>query len=66
MGCVGVVVDGQTRPLTTGMQAIQDVVEDLVQRDAAFVASFGNTQRRSDVLLELFLRYTDGDSAHGG
>ncbi|MBI5930409.1 MAG: hypothetical protein HY862_13950 [Chloroflexi bacterium] len=48
------------------MQAIQDVVEDLVQRDAAFVASFGNTQRRSDVLLELFLRYTDGDSAHGG
>ncbi|MBE7514917.1 MAG: hypothetical protein HS103_19185 [Anaerolineales bacterium] len=36
--------------------ALQDVVENLVQRDAVFVASFGNAQTWSDVLLELFLR----------
>lgn len=61
-----IVVDGQTRPLTAGMQSIQDVIEDLVQRDAACIASFGNAQGGTDVLLELVLRYTDGDSAHAG
>jgi hypothetical protein len=38
------------------MQAVQEVVENLVQRDAAFVASFGNAQGWAEVLLELFLR----------
>src|SRR5690606_32977686 len=51
----GVVVDRQAFPLTVRMQSIQDVIEDLVQRDAAFVTSFGDAQSRSDVLLELFL-----------
>jgi hypothetical protein len=48
------------------MQSVQDVVEDFVQRDAAFIPSLGNAQRWTDVLLELFLRYTRWDSAHGG
>lgn len=63
---MGIVVDGQTRPLTSRVQSIQDVIEDLVQWDAAFIASFGNVQAGTDVLLELVLRYTDRDSAHAG
>jgi len=53
---LGDVVDGQAFPLTAGMQSVQDVVEDLVKRDAAFVASFSNAQVWTDVLFELFLR----------
>ncbi len=56
MGVVGVVVDGQAFPLTARMQSIQDVIEDFVQWDAAFVPSFGNANGWTDVLLELFLR----------
>jgi len=47
------------------MQAIEDVVEDFDQRNVAYVAPFGGTQQRSDVLIELFFSYTGGDSAHG-
>jgi hypothetical protein len=52
-------------PLTAGVQAIQDIVEDFVERDFALVASLSGTQIRSNILLKLFFGYTDGDSAHG-
>jgi len=47
------------------MEAIEDVVEDFDQRNLAYIASFGRPQQRSDMLVELFFGYTDGDSAHG-
>lgn len=47
------------------MQAIEDIVEDLDQRDFAYVSSLGSAQQRADVLIELFFGYTDRDSAHG-
>ena len=46
------------------MQAVQNIVEDFVEGDFAFVASLGSAQIRSNILLKLFFGYTDGDSAH--
>jgi hypothetical protein len=47
------------------MQSIEDVVEDFDQRDLAYIAPFGGTQPRSDMLIELVFGYTGRDSAHG-
>jgi hypothetical protein len=47
------------------VQAVEDVVEDFDQRNLAYIASFGGTQQRSDMLIELFFGYTGRDSAHG-
>lgn len=46
------------------MQAIEDVVEDLDQRDLADVTPFGSSEERSDMLIKLFFGYTGRDSAH--
>ena len=47
------------------MESVEDVVEDFDQGNLAYVASLGRPQQRSDMLVELFFGYTDGDSAHG-
>lgn len=47
------------------MQAIQDVVEHFVQGYRAFIASFGGVQIGSNMVIELFFRYTGRYSAHG-
>jgi len=47
------------------MQPIQDVVEDLVQRNLAYEPTLGSTQIGQDMLIELLFGYTDRDSAHG-
>lgn len=47
------------------MQPVQDVVEDLVQRDLAYEPTFGRTQIGQDMGVELLFGYTGWDSAHG-
>jgi len=47
------------------VQTIENVVEDFVERNFAFVAPFGCIQERTDMLLKLFFGYTGWDSAHG-
>jgi hypothetical protein len=42
---VHVTLNRQGRPLTAGVQPVQDIVEDLVERDAAHKASFRRTQK---------------------
>jgi len=51
--------------LTAGMQPIQDVVEDLVQRNLAYEPTFGSAQIGQDMGVELLFGYTGRDSAHG-
>ena len=62
-----VAVEGnrQLCPLTAGMLTVQNIVEDCVKRDFAFVAALSRAQIGSNILLNLFFGYTAGDSAHG-
>ena len=47
------------------MQPIEEVVENLVQRDLAYEPTFSRTQIGQDMCLELLFGYTGGDSAYG-
>lgn len=51
-------------PLAACVQAIQHVIEHLVQRNFAHIAPLGSTQIRQDMSFKLLLRYTRWDSAH--
>jgi hypothetical protein len=47
------------------MQAIQDVVEHLVERYLAYEPAPGLAHIWLDMFRKLLFGYTDGDSAHG-
>jgi len=47
------------------VQAVENIVEHFVERNFAFVASFGGIQAWIDMLLELVFGYTGWNSAHG-
>ncbi|MDW8272591.1 MAG: hypothetical protein RML15_09330 [Bacteroidota bacterium] len=48
------------------MQAVQDVVEHLVERDGTDITTLGGTQIWTDMVFELLFGYTGWDGAHGG
>jgi hypothetical protein len=56
--------DGQSVPLTSGVQPIQDQIENAYQRRLTHVPSLSGAQIGQDMLLELFWRYTFGDGAY--
>jgi hypothetical protein len=47
------------------MQAIEDIVEHLVERYLAYEPALGLAHIRLDMFGKLFFGYTGGDSAHG-
>jgi len=47
-------LNGKPLPLTARVEAIQNIVENLVERDAAHIPAFGLTQIRIDMFIELF------------
>ncbi|MDW8305436.1 MAG: hypothetical protein RML33_11445 [Acidobacteriota bacterium] len=48
------------------MQAVQDVVEHLVERDGTDITTLGGTQIWTDMVFKLLFGYTGRDGAHGG
>ncbi len=61
--CRWVSFNRQFLPLATRMQSVQNIVEDLVQRDFAHIPAFCRSQTRQNFGSELFFSYTGRDSA---
>ncbi len=51
-------------PLAAGMKPIENLVEDLEERDLADETAFGGAQARSDVVFEVLFGYLGGYGAH--
>lgn len=54
MRVLRVCVNGDPLPLAARVQTIQDVVENLVERNTAHITALGLAQVRIDMFVELF------------
>lgn len=58
---VSIFVNGEFAPLHSGVEHLEDRVEELVITDFAAWAALGQRQMRKDKFFELLLRQFDGD-----